>query len=153
MGYVEDIRKKVGHDAVFLPAAGCAIIKDNKILLQRRSDNLKWGLHGGYMNLGETCLEALNREIKEELNIIPINPELIDVYSGEDFHVFYPNNDEVYSVVILYIIRDYQGKLKAFKKEVTELDWFEFDKLPKDINKCDIKMINDAISYYNKNSK
>ena len=51
-------------------------------------------------------------------------------------------------MVVLYIVRDYKGKLKPFKDEVVELKWFDFDKLPTDINECDIKMINDAILYY-----
>ena len=89
-------------------------------------------------------------------NTMPDNESIVPntvIYSGEDFHVFYPNKDEVYSVVVLYIIRDYKGKLKPFKDEVVELKWFDFDKLPKDINEKDIKMISDAISYYNKTSK
>ena len=152
MDYVEYIRKKIGNDAIFLPASGCAIIQNNKILLQKRTDNKKWGLHGGYMNLGETSLETLNRELKEELNIIPLNPELINVYSGEDLHVFYPNNDEVYSVVTLYLVEEFEGSLKPFEKEVEEVEWFEFDNLPDDINECDIKMIGDVILFY-KNTK
>ena len=149
MGYIESIRKKIGNDAILLPASGCAIIKNNRILLQKRADNKKWGLHGGYLELGETCLEALNRELKEELNIVPVNPKLFDVYSGEDLHVFYRNKDEVYSVVTLYIVKEYKGELKADNDEVIEIKWFEFDKLPDNINECDIKMINDIILYSN----
>ena len=86
MGYISNIRKKVGNDAIFMPAAGCCIIKDGKILLQKRSDNNKWAIHGGCLELGENFLEALKREVKEELNVKLINPEFIQIYSGEDMH-------------------------------------------------------------------
>ena len=148
MSYIENIRKKVGHDAIFLPGSGCVIVNNNKILLQKRADNNTWALHGGYLELGETCLEALNREVKEEINVIPIDPEFFKVYSGEDFHVFYPNKDEVYSVITLYIVKEYLGDLKPDNNEVLELKWFDFNNLPENINKCDLIMINDVISYY-----
>ena len=145
MGYIENIRKKIGHDALLLPASGCVIIQNKKILLQRRSDNKKWGLHGGYMELGETFIDTLNRELKEEINIIPINPKLVNIYSGEELHVFYPNNDEVYSVVALYLVTEFNGTLKPNNEEVDELKWFDIHMLPDDINECDIKMINEVI--------
>ena len=91
MEYISKIRKKIGHDAIFMPAAACCIVKDKKILLQKRVDNGKWATHGGGLEPGETFLEALERELKEELNIKPINPEIVNIYSGKDLHIVYPN--------------------------------------------------------------
>jgi len=143
MGYISEIRKKVGHNAIFMPGAGCVIVKDNKILLQKRSDNGKWAVHGGCLELGETFIEALEREVKEELNVKPINPELVNVYSGEDIHYIYPNNDEVYCISAIYIVREYEGELKPDNDEVAELKWFDIDKMPDNINDPDIRPIND----------
>lgn len=42
MGYIAKIREKVGHDPVFMPAAACLILNNNKLLLQLRADNKKW---------------------------------------------------------------------------------------------------------------
>ena len=147
MGYISNLRKKIGHDPIFMPASACVVIKDNKILLQKRTDNGTWAIHGGGLELGETFEEGLFRELQEELNIKPINPVFFNVYSGEDLHFFYPNQDEVYVVVAIYIIEDYDGDLKPDLVELSELKWFEFDKLPNDINKPDIKPINDVIKY------
>ena len=147
MGYISNLRKKIGHDPIFMPASACVLIKDNKILLQKRTDNGTWAIHGGGLELGETFEEGLFRELQEELNIKPINPVFFNVYSGEDLHFFYPNQDEVYVVVAIYIIEDYDGDLKPDLVELSELKWFEFDKLPNDINKPDIKPINDVIKY------
>ena len=150
MGYISDIRKKVGNDAIFMPAAGCCIIKDGKILLQKRSDNNKWAIHGGCLELGENFLEALKREVKEELNVKLINPEFIQIYSGEDMHYIYPNNDEVYTIMAVYLVKEFEGNLKS-NEEVSKLEWFDIDNLPEDIHTSDVNPINDAISYYRKN--
>lgn len=148
MGYISEIRKKVGHDAIFMPAAGGSIIKNNKILLQKRTDNGKWALNGGGLELGETFREALNREIKEELGIKMVKPKLVNIYSGNDMHVIYPNGDEVFAILAIYIAEEYEGEIKLDYNEVAEIAWFELDKLPDNINESDIKTINDLIKYY-----
>lgn len=150
MGYISNIRRKVGHDAVFMPAAACGIIKDDKILLQKRTDNGKWAIHGGSLELGETFLEALERELKEELNIKPINPEMVDIYSGEDLHFIYPNNDEVFLISTIYLVKEYEGELKLDNDEVSKIRWFDLDKLPNNIHDPDIQPIKDIISYHRK---
>ena len=65
--YIKDIREKIGHDAVFMPAVGAVIYENGKILLQKRQDDGKWATHGGCMELGETYLQTLERELKEEI--------------------------------------------------------------------------------------
>ena len=151
MGYIQNIRKKVGHDAIFMPASACGIIKDNKILLQKRTDNGYWAIHGGGLELGETYLEGLERELREELNIKPLNPQLVGVYSGKEMHHIYPNKDEVYVVSVTYLVEDYVGTPIPDKDEVSEVKWFSLNKLPKEIHEPDIRAINDLINYYKKN--
>lgn len=151
MNYIKNIRKKIGHDPLFAPAAGCIIIKDNKILLQKRADDNTWALHGGYLELEETFYEAMERKVKEEINVKPINPELLNIYSGKDVHDIYPNGDEVYGIVAIYIAYDYEGTLEFNTTEVMELKWFDINNLPKDIHSIDKKPIEEAILLYNKN--
>lgn len=147
MSYISDIRKKVGHNAIFMPTAGCVIIKDNKILLQKRTDNGKWAIHGGSLELGENFLEALERELQEELNIKPINLKLINIYSGNDMHLIYPNEDEVFIVAAIYLAEEYEGTLKLDNDEVAEVKWFDINKLPKNLHNVDVKPINESINY------
>ena len=151
MNYISEIRKKVGHDPVFMPAVGCVIIKNGKILLQKRTDNGAWAEHGGALDLGETYLDALNRELKEEINVTPINPIQVNTYSGEEMHFFYPNQDEVYVVSVVYLVENYEGELKADLEEVSELQWFDIDNMPSNIHKPDVHSIKDAIELYKKN--
>ena len=67
--YVRRIRKYLGSQKIILNCAGGIVEKDNKILLQRRADNNRWGLPGGLLELNETYLEAAIREIKEETGL------------------------------------------------------------------------------------
>ena len=150
MGYISNIRKKVGHEAVFMPAAACGIVKNDKILLQKRADTGKWAIHGGSLELGEKFIEALEREVEEELGIKPINPEMVGVYSGKDLHFIYPNGDEVFIVSTIYSVKEYEGELKIDHGEVSEVKWFDFDNLPDNIHEPDIEPIKDIISYNKK---
>ena len=131
MNYIKKLRAKIGHDPIFMPAVSCFICRDeDKILLQRRTDNRKWAPHGGALEFGEDFLDALNRELKEELGITPKDPWLLGIHAGEKRHHIYPNGDEVYVAVANYLVEEYTGKIKPDANEVLELRWFNIDHLP-----------------------
>ncbi len=145
--YIKDIRKKVGHDVVFMPAVGAIIYQNGKILLQKREDDGKWACHGGCMELGETYLQTLERELKEEINIKPIEPKLLGIYSGEKTYHEYPNQDKVYVVWIAFLVQKYEGILKIDEDEVLELKWFELNNLPENISDLDFQAIKDLTKF------
>ena len=98
------IRNLVGHIPMHRPVVVLVIYKNHKVLLQKRSDNGMWALHGGGMELGESYLDTLIREIKEELNIEPINPRLMGIFSGEKmYHKYEKSKDEVYVLSHVFI--------------------------------------------------
>lgn len=150
MGYVENIRKQIGNNPIFMPCAAGVIFKDNKILLQKRKDDGTWAVHGGSLELGESFLDALKRELKEELNIDVKKVQHVSCYSGKTMHHVYPNGDEVYCVVDVYIITDYDGEISPDKEELEEVEWFDVDKLPQNLHKIDILPIQDTISFAKK---
>ena len=141
--YIKEIRKKVGHDMIFMPAAGAILYKDGKILLQQRQDNGKWAIHGGAMELGETFLQTLERELREEIGIKPINPELLGIYSGKDLFHEYPNGDKVYGTSTIFLVEKYEGELREDKVEVRDLKWFNIEDLPEELHEPDIRPIKD----------
>src|SRR6478735_1137337 len=49
VGYVEALRRKIGHDPVIMTCAGCAVFDGaGRLLLQQRGDvGGPWGLPGG----------------------------------------------------------------------------------------------------------
>lgn len=82
--YIKTIRKLVGTETIVTVGCG-AIIEDEhgRILLQRRKDQNNWCLPGGVMEIGETFLQTVVREVEEETNLIIFNPELFGIYSGK----------------------------------------------------------------------
>src|SRR3954452_10249770 len=70
MGYIEELRNKLGNEPIILNSAGVIILDpEGKVLLQYRKDTNNWGLPGGYMELGETFEDTAKREIKEGMGI------------------------------------------------------------------------------------
>lgn len=145
--YIKKMRSKIGHEAIYMPTAGLIICKDKKVLLQKRADNGRWGMHGGGMNPEEEFLEALNREIKEEMNIEPINPKLFGIYTGKKMYYEYPNGDKVYVMNHVFLCEEYKGNIKFNDSEVEECEWFDINNLPENLMEVDIQPLKDINLY------
>lgn len=130
MSYISEMRKYIGHQPMLSAGATVVVIKDNKILLNLRSDINTWGIPGGATELGETLEETASRELKEETNLDCDSFTLLNVFSGKDFYFKYPNGDELYSVVALYLANDVTGELKITDGESLKLDYFSKDNSP-----------------------
>ena len=81
--YVGQLRKLVGDRMLLTPGVR-ALIRDEsgRILFIRRSDNGRWGMPAGGIELRETVLEALRREVNEETGLDVVTATLIAIYSG-----------------------------------------------------------------------
>ncbi|AGK96456.1 NUDIX hydrolase [Clostridium pasteurianum] len=130
--YILKLRKIVGQRPL-IQCGACIIINDNnKIIFQLRTDNKKWGLPGGSIELGEKVEETAIREVKEETGLLISlkDLKLFGVFSGERQHYVYPNRDEVYNVVTVFTTSVYSGQLCMDNKESMFLQFFALDKLP-----------------------
>ena len=145
--YVKKMREKIGNMSMYMPTSGLLICKDNKVLLQKRADDENWAMHGGGMEPGEEFLETLKREVKEELNIEPINPELFGIFAGNDLYHVYPNGDKVYVLNHVFICEEYKGDIKFNDKEVLEVRWFPINELPSNIIDVDVKILKSIETY------
>lgn len=130
MSYISNMRKYIGHQPMLSAGATVVVIKDNKILLNLRSDTNTWGIPGGAIELGESLEKTATRELKEETNLDCNSFTLLNVFSGKDFYFKYPNGDELYSVVALYFANDVSGELKITDGESFKLEYFSKDNLP-----------------------
>lgn len=91
--YILDLREFVGKRPLIQCGTSVIISDKNKILMQLRTDNKKWGLPGGSVEIGEKVEETAVREVKEEtgLTICLNGLKLFGVFSGERQHYIYPN--------------------------------------------------------------
>ena len=102
----------------------------NEILLNLRSDTNTWGILGGSMELHETIEETAVRELKEEAGISADILELVAVLSGDEYYFQYPNGDKMYTVIVLFIVLNYTGKIIVSDNESKQLKFFCLDSLP-----------------------
>lgn len=133
MNYLKDLRKTVGHEMLMTVGCGCLLENDKgEVLLQKRSDNGLWCIPGGALELRETYVDAVKREVFEEVGIKLLNPELFGLYSGDDRVIHYPNDDMVYSLAVIFKATKYEGTISDEDSEVLEHRFFAKDDIPKD---------------------
>jgi ADP-ribose pyrophosphatase YjhB (NUDIX family) len=113
--------------AAYLPNA------EGKILLQRRSDNGRWGLPGGSVEIGEAVAEAVVREVEEETGLAVQVVRLVGVYSDPAFQVVrYPDGNVVHYVSLFFECRIVGGTLRTCEESL-ELEFFDPADLPEDV--------------------
>lgn len=134
-GYIQFLRKYVGHQPLQMCGAGVLVENEQgELLMELRADNHCWGTVGGAVELGESVEDAAKRELLEETGLIADELELFAVFSGEDTHYVYPNGDEVHVIDIVFICRRFHGALKPQASEVEELRFFPIHRLPENIS-------------------
>ncbi|QSB09490.1 NUDIX hydrolase [Lysinibacillus fusiformis] len=136
MGYISELRKHIGSRPIISIGATILVVNDDKqILFQHRSDTLDWGLPGGALELNETLEEAAARELHEETGLVANEFDLVGVFSGPDYYFQYPNGDEVYTVIHLYIAKNVRGILEIKDDESLKLTYFSKNELPDQLEK------------------
>jgi 8-oxo-dGTP pyrophosphatase MutT (NUDIX family) len=129
--YVSELRNLVGHRPLLLAAAGVVVVDDvGRWLLQRRVDDGLWGLIGGALELGESFEDAARRELFEESGLAVESLHQLDVYSGPEFQLTYPNGDRAYVVGVTFLAGRVAGTAVADGQEGFELAWFNPEQLP-----------------------
>lgn len=132
MGYIMDLRKKVGHDPIIGIGATTLVFNEKReLLLNLRTDTNNWGIPGGSMELYEDIRTTAIRELQEEVGITAKSLELVDVLSGKDYYFEYPNGDKMCTVIVLFKVLDYTGTIKISDTESKELKFFPLNNLPK----------------------
>ena len=110
-GYIGQIRASVGPRRLLMPGARLVLQReDGAILLQLRSDFLKWGLPGGTPEEGESLDACLHREMKEELDI-ELEEMLAFGFSSDPSleTVRYPNGDCCQYFALMFVCRKFKG--------------------------------------------
>jgi ADP-ribose pyrophosphatase YjhB (NUDIX family) len=131
-----------------LRASVSAVILDSqgRLLLQRRSDNGRWGLPGGSVEVGESVSAAIAREVREETGLETEIVRLVGVYSDPRLQVVrYGDGNVVHYVSIFFQCRVLDGVLQTCE-ETLELAFFAPDELPGDLLPMHRVRIADALA-------
>ena len=125
------------------------LIKDNKILLQRRfqtgfMDGF-YGVPAGHLDGKEAAREGCAREIKEEIGI-DIKPEDLEMV-----HIMHRKAEEDERIDFFMTTKSYSGEIENVEpNKCDDLSWFELNELPDNIVnyvKIAIENYREGISY------
>jgi len=107
----------------------------NSVFLIRHTYVPGWQLPGGGVEVGETLVEALTRELAEEGNIVLTAPPLL---KSMHFNRHSSNRDHVG----FYLIENFnQTAPKLPDHEIAEAGFFPLDRLPKDTTPATLRRI------------
>lgn len=117
----------------------CLIQNENRILLQNRvkEDWKGYTFPGGHVEPGESFVDAVKREMKEETGLDILNPRLVGIKQ-------FPIEKGRY-IVLLFKATEFSGEVVS--SEEGEMEWINLDELP-DVNVVEdfndlMKVLND----------
>lgn len=103
---------------------------EDRVFLIRHTYAAGWQLPGGGVEAGETLLEALARELREEGNIEISGPPKLH---GMFFHPIYSVRDHI----VIYVVRDFRQPTPPVpNSEIAEHGFFALDALPETTTKA-----------------
>ncbi len=127
-------------------AAAVVFDKQGRILLHQRTDNGKWGLPGGAIEVGETADQTIVREVLEETGYEVRVVRLVGVYSDPQHTTMtYPDGNTVSYVSVLFECEP-TGGTAALSDESSAVDWFPPDALPQPFHAGHIPRVQDALA-------
>ncbi|MFH1700424.1 MAG: NUDIX hydrolase [Candidatus Zixiibacteriota bacterium] len=124
------------------PAAGAIIVKDDSILLVKRSINPglgDWCIPAGFVEWDEHPQQTAIREIKEETGLDISIQSMFDVFMGMD-------DPRTHAVLVLYYANVVGGKLSP-GDDATRAVYFDFGNIPENIA---FQAHRDALTLYRK---
>ncbi|MFE3080909.1 NUDIX hydrolase [Nocardia tengchongensis] len=107
-----------------IKVAVSALVRDNKgrILMIRRTDNDRYSIPGGGLEVGETPTQAVVREVEEETGIAVTVTGLIGIFSNPE-HVIAYSDGEVRQEFSICFTADPIGGEPRTSAESKEVEW------------------------------
>lgn len=144
LDYIKNLRRLIGHTKIIVPGVRALIFDaQGAVLLEKQAHFGSWALPHGCVDLGESALEALIREVHEETGLSVTRAEPFGLYSDPKYSVTYPNGDEVQTFTVAFLVTQWSGTLRIDGDEVAELGFFPLDALPAPLYPIHVETIDD----------
>lgn len=144
--FLSDLRARVGHDLLWLPAVSAVVIDDaGRLLLGRRADTAEWAVISGILEPGEEPGPGAVREVAEETGV-QIEVVALTSISATDI-VEYPNRDRAQYLDLCFWCRPIGGQARVADDESLEVGWFAPDALPTPLAASSVQRIARMIAF------
>jgi len=129
--HIVRLREHVGHDLLLLPVAA-ALIHDERgrLLLQEKSSGEGWSLPAGIIEPGESPVETVVREAREETGLVVRPLAIAGVFGGRHFRHVYPNGDHVELTIVVYRCEAIGKSDAPLDPETLSLRYFDRHEMP-----------------------
>ena len=129
--YLGQLRGVVGSRTLLIPATR-AVIRDDarRVVLVRRRDNGTWVLPGGFMELGESVQDSLQREVREETGLAVVSATLVAIHSEPRFAFTNAYGGRHQLLNLILRVDEWTGSLVRETDETLDACFFAVDDLP-----------------------
>ena len=129
--YLGQLRQHIGKMKVFAIAARAIVEDENgRILFVRRNDNGAWVMPAGSIELEESILDCVKREVLEETGLIVESAYPIAIYSEPRFSFVTSYGDPYQMFSMVFVVDQWSGELVQETHETTDARFFAVDELP-----------------------
>ena len=144
LDYIGNLRRMIGNTKIIVPGVRALLLNERgELLLEEQRVFGSWALPHGCVDLGESALDALKREVKEETGLEVQRASPFGIYTDPKYSVTYPNGDEVQTFTIAFLVEEWRGTLRADGDEVAALGFFPLAALPHPIYPIHVETIDD----------
>jgi ADP-ribose pyrophosphatase YjhB (NUDIX family) len=128
--YLGKVRGTVGDQEtlLFVGARGVILDDQNRLLLIQRSDNRRWAIPAGAMELGESMEDCAIRETFEETGLRATSLTPFAFYSNYTFTNGYGHTYQ--QILMSFKIHTWEGELIRQTDESVDAGFFPLDDLP-----------------------
>jgi ADP-ribose pyrophosphatase YjhB (NUDIX family) len=126
--FIVELRRKIGHDRLWLPGVTAVVRRWDDLLLVQRSDNLSWTPVTGIVDPGEEPAVAARREALEETGV-EIHVDRLAMTSVSDDYV-YDNGDHAIYLDLTFACSWVSGEPYVGDDESVDVRWWPLADLP-----------------------
>jgi len=126
--FIVELRRAVGDAPLWLAGITAVTVRDQKVLLVKRSDNGAWTAVTGILEPGENPADGAAREVLEETGVSARATRLAWVHVTQP--TVHANGDQAQYLNHVFRMEWLSGEPFAADDESTEAAWFDLDQLP-----------------------
>ncbi len=130
--YLGRVRASVGDtDTIFFVGARTVVLDEQgRILLIQRSDNRRWAIPAGAMELGESMADCAVRELWEETGLTATSLTPYAFYTAYTYTNEYRHTYQ--QVLMSFVVHSWEGELLRETEESVDAGFFPLDALPQE---------------------